>query len=178
MKFIQKNKKIILYVTLANLSFLVVWFLFFYLVFQEAELVAQKNRNIARLEEERLSGAFLTDFYNQTSLERSFLSSFFYDNDSLIALIESIEAKARLVGVVLNINNVEVADSIKISLRVEGGESQILSFFDSLEKANFITRFGDFTWESRMIALPDIADTLVNRIVVQMEMEILSFEKK
>lgn len=177
MKFIQKNKKILLYITLLNLSFLVVWGLFFYLVFQEAELVAQKNRNITRLEEERLSGAYLSDFYNQTAAERNFLSSYFHDSESLISLIESIEAKARLSGVVLIINSVEVENSIKISLRVEGVESQVLGFLVNLEGGNFVSRFDGLIWESRMVTSSANPDVLVNRIIVQMEMEILSFEK-
>jgi len=174
--FTKKNKRILLYVVLANLVVLVFWGLLFYLVFNEAELVAQKNRNIARLEEERRTGTILSDFYNQSIEERAFLAEYFYDSNSIIYLIELIEENARRAGVTLTISDVEVGDSLKLSLQFQGSRESALGFLDRIERGRFVVKFDRLRWEKRSSFNSEGED--IDVVTVQTRIDILSFENE
>lgn len=172
--FNKKNKRLLLFLSLANVVVLVLWALLFFLLLNEAELVAQKNRNLVNLEEGRRTGLALENLFNQTMSGRDLVSTYFYTSDDIIPLVEIIESKARISGVSLNLSNVEVGGTLKFSMRAEANEVNLREFLSSLELAPFVFRFNRFNWERSASAL---AGEGIGLVVMQAEIEILSFQE-
>ncbi len=168
---ITKNKTILIMLSLAALA-LAGWVILFYLAINKADVIAEKNDQIRQLKDKKSNLTLLDNSIQDTVINRRLLDSYFYNEDSIINLIEIIESLAGRSGVEIDLSNIDSGEELKLSMRVEGSFIAIQDFIKRLETGPFISQFEKVTLQERSAV---VEEEVVENWSSAITLKILSF---
>ncbi len=140
----MKNKKtiiLIVFIFILNISVFAGWFYLFSTIRGNMVEIVNTRRDLALVEKKMESRRSLKDMINGLSKERKKINSVFFNTDTMVNFIESLEGMARQTGVSLEFNSITINKKTKTGplfrFQLSGDFGKVFRYFSLLENMPF-----------------------------------------
>lgn len=171
-----KESKTLILVSLLNVLAVVGWVFLLVMLLDKSEVIASKTQQLNQLESNQSELINSRSLLEQTKDSRQLLSQYFYNEDSAVELIESIEVLGRESGVQVSFSDVSTDQDLVLDLEARGGYDQVVDFLGRLEAGPFVAKFERVSFgESGVVDAEGVV--VLGGWAIEASLRVISFDK-